>query len=158
MVTPFVDGLVINTANVDSPSYDLNMINNSGTTNTLVDTVPPNVNWIKPVMSGQKYSTNGGLVELEASAADNDQIAWVEFWYWDHLGDPPAPVLIGKDFTYPYQYQINSNNLATNSEYQVFAQASDRAGNVTDIHTPPFPVIYITRISVNYIFLPITRK
>lgn len=158
VVNTFDGGVITNTAVVDSLSYELELSNNTGTENTLVDEDPPNVNWVYPVPSGQKYLAHGSVIELEVSAADNDQVVWVDFWYWDHLAQPPALVQIGKVYTYPYQIPFNSNALIANSEYQVFAQASDRAGNVTDIRTPPSPVIYVTRSSVSYFYLPLTIK
>jgi hypothetical protein len=136
------------------------MSNNGGDVVTLVDSVPPNVNWENPVHNGQKYTTYGGSIALEASATDNDQVAWVEFWWWDHLprGEPKGKISIGIDNTYPYQMQFNSDVLVPNEEYQMFVQAADRAGNISDIYTVPHPVIYFERILLYFLYLPITIK
>lgn len=158
VVSPYIDGELTNTALVDSPSFEIDSSNNSIQSHTLVDSVAPNVNWVKPVISGQKYTTHGGVINLEASAADNDQVAWVDFWYWDHLANPAAPVPIGTDYTYPYQTQLNGDELVANTEYQVFVQAGDRADNVSSIYTVPYPVIYLTRISENHLYLPISMR
>jgi hypothetical protein len=145
---------------VGSPGYELDLSNNDTKVTTTVDTDPPNVNWENPVHNGQPYKTNGGLVGFEASATDNDQVAWVEFWYWDHLPviNPRGKVSIGIDYSYPYQMQFNSDVLVPNEQYQMFVQAADRAGNVSSIYTSPSPVIYVKRISLYYFYLPVAIK
>jgi hypothetical protein len=115
------------------------------------------VNWESPVHNGQKYTTNGGWITLEASATDNNQVAWVEFWYWNHI-NPIGKISIGTDNTYPYQMQFDSDLLVSNEEYQVFVQATDIAGNTSDIYTAPYPVIYFKRISLYFLYLPIAIK
>ena len=157
VVQPTVDGIITNTVTVGSLGYDLDMSNNAGEVTTFVDTVPPNVNWEEPVNYGEKFTTNGGLIPLEASATDNDQVAWVEFWFWNHL-PPTGKISIGIDSTYPYQMQLNSEILVPNEEYQVFIQAADRAGNISSIYTFPYQVIYITRILRYFIYLPIVIR
>ena len=160
VVNPTEDGVITNSAIVGSSGFDLDMSNNGGDVVTLVDSVPPNVNWENPVHNGQKYTTYGGSIALEASATDNDQVAWVEFWWWDHLprGEPKGKISIGIDNTYPYQMQFNSDVLVPNEEYQMFVQAADRAGNISDIYTVPHPVIYFERILLYFLYLPITIK
>jgi len=160
VVKPTLDGIIANHAVVDSLSYELDedLADDASQTQTLVDSVPPNVNWVKPVQNGYKYTTSGGLVTLEASAADNDQVVWVEFWLWNHI-PPTGKITILKDYTYPYQAQLNSDDLlVVNEEYQIFVQAADRAGNISDYRIPPSPVIYLERVDVNYLFLPITVR
>jgi uncharacterized repeat protein (TIGR01451 family) len=160
VVNPTIDGVLTNSAIVASLGYDSDMSNNGEEVTTLVDSIPPNVNWENPVHNGLEYTTNGGLVGLEASATDNDQVAWVEFWYWDHLppGDPHGKVTIGIDYSYPYQMQFNSDVLVRNEKYQVFVQAADRAGNISSIYQLPHPVIYITRNLLYKLYLPVTLK
>jgi uncharacterized repeat protein (TIGR01451 family) len=157
VVNPTVDGVITNTVTIGSPGFDLDMSNNTSQAATLVDSVPPNVNWENPVHNGQKYTTSGGFVTLVASATDNDQVAWVEFWYWNHI-KPIGKKSIGIDNIYPYQMQFNSNLLVPNEEYQVFIQAADRAGNISDIYKYPYPVIYFTRISLYFLYLPLAVK
>ena len=160
VVKPTLDGIIANHAVIDSLSYELDqdLADNTSQVQSLVDSVPPNVNWVKPVQNGYKYTTSGGLVTLEASAADNDQVVWVEFWLWNHI-PPTGKITILKDYTYPYQAQLNSDDLlVVNEEYQIFVQAADRAGNISDYRIPPSPVIYLERVDVNYLFLPITVR
>jgi len=157
VVKPTVDGVITNYAVVDSSGFDRDMSNNEGNTATLVDSIPPSVNWVAPVNNGQKYTTNGGWVELEATATDNDQVAWVEFWLWNHL-PPIGKVSIGFDETSPYQIQFDSNVLVPNQEYQMFVQAADRAGNISDYSAPPYPRIFIERIFWYFVNLPIAIR
>jgi len=160
VVKPTADGVITNSAIVDSPGFDLDTGNNWGEATTLVDTVPPNVNWEEPALNGEKYTTYGGSIALEASATDNNQVAWVEFWLWDHLpiSDPKGKISIGFDNTYPYQMQFNSDLLVPNQDYQMFVQAADRAGNISDIYTLPYPRIYIERILLYFVQLPIAIR
>jgi len=159
VVKPTTDGVITNNVKVDSLDYELDEDwgDNASQEQTLVDTVPPNVNWEKPVENGEKYTTSGGQVTLVASAADNDQVAWVEFWLWDHVHE--TKITIEKDYTYPYQAQLDSDDfLMANQVYQLFVQAADRAGNISDYRTPPYPVIYMERILIHYMFLPIAAR
>jgi uncharacterized repeat protein (TIGR01451 family) len=161
VVTPIIDnGIITNTVIVGSPGYELNLSNNTKQVNTLIDSTPPSVNWEYPVKNGMEFTTGGGFISLVASATDNDQVAWVEFWYWDHLplNNPRGKVSIGFDNSYPYQIQFNSDELVANQEYQVFVQATDRAGNISSIYTPPFPRIFITRTAIFYAYLPAAIK
>jgi hypothetical protein len=159
-VIPTVDGVITNTAIVGSLGFDLYMGNNVDEAGTLVDSIPPNVNWENPVRNGQSFTSYGGLVSLVASATDNDQVAWVEFWLWDHLptADPKGKISIGIDNIYPYQVQFNSDILVPNQTYQMFVQAADRADNVSSIYTAPHPVIYIERFLLYFINIPIAIK
>jgi uncharacterized repeat protein (TIGR01451 family) len=160
VVIPAMDGKMTNTAIVGSLGYDMDMSDNWDDTDTLVDSIPPNVNWESPVHNGEEYTTSGEMIILEASATDNDQVDWVEFWWWDHLpiDHPRGKVSIGYDYAYPYQMQFDSTVLLPNQEYQVFVQAADRAGNVSDIYVQPYPRIFITRILKYFFYLPISEK
>ena len=160
VVKPTADGVITNSAIVGSIGFDLDTSNNAGDITTLVDSVPPNVNWEEPAHNGENYTTYGGWVTLVASATDNDQVAWVEFWLWDHLplADPKGKISIGFDDTYPYQMQFNSDLLVPNQDYQMFVQAADRAGNISDIYTLPYPRIYIERILLYFVQLPIAIR
>jgi uncharacterized repeat protein (TIGR01451 family) len=142
IVTPTVDGEINNTATVGSPGYELDLNDNSSVQKTLVDSVPPVVNWERPAKNGQRYVSGGGLVTLEASATDNDQVAWVEFRLWDHNGH--KWISIGTDNTYPYQALFNSNILEVYQIYQMFVIGCDRAGNQSNPYDP-LQVIYIER-------------
>jgi hypothetical protein len=157
-VTPVVGGVITNNAVVGSPGYELELSDNTSEEETLVDSIPPTVYWQKPVQTGQNYVTYGGMVGLEASATDiNDQVAWVEFRLWDHIGS--SWVSVGIDNTYPYQVQFKSDILAPNQIYQMFVLAADRAGNLSNPTDPLHPsVIYIIRKLLYILELPLIIK
>jgi uncharacterized repeat protein (TIGR01451 family) len=146
VVTPTMDGVITDTAKVGSLGYELDLQDNTTNQTTLVDSVPPLVNWERPVQNGGIYRSLGGLVTLEASATDDDQVAWVEFRLWDHLWNNHQGrwVIIGTDSTYPYQVPFDSDILVVGELYQMFVLASDRAGNVSNPYNP-LRVIYIAR-------------
>lgn len=157
-VTPTVDGEMINVASVGSPGYELDLSDNTCEQETLVDSQRPVVNWEAPVHNAGTYYSSGGLVTLEASAIDNDQVAWVEFKLWDH--DPPNNqnphwIILGRDYTYPYQVQFDTDLLVPYQAYQTFTYAADRAGNQSDPYAP-LQRIFLGRRIMTY--LPITRK
>ncbi|MFZ2097044.1 MAG: DUF2341 domain-containing protein [Anaerolineales bacterium] len=153
IVTPTVDGEITNIASVGSPGYELDLSDNYREQVTLVDSVPPIVNWEKPVHSGNLYHTFGGIVTLEASATDNDQVAWVEYRLWDHIGG--YWISVGIDNSYPYQVPFNSSSLVANQIYQMFVRGADRAGNQSDPYNP-LQVIYIERRLA--VYLPLMIK
>jgi uncharacterized repeat protein (TIGR01451 family) len=153
IVTPTVDGEITNIASVGSPGYELDLSDNYREQVTLVDSVPPIVNWEKPVQSGNLYHTFGGIVTLEASATDNDQVAWVEYRLWDHIGG--YWISVGIDNSYPYQVPFNNSNLVANQIYQMFVRGADRAGNQSDPYNP-LQVIYIERRLA--VYLPLMIK
>jgi hypothetical protein len=113
VITPTIDGMLTNTAMVGSPGYELDLSDNTLQQSTLVDSIPPVLNWEQPVHNGGTYYTYGGRVQLETSATDNDQVAWVEFFLWDHLSDPPGFVMLGIDDTYPYRASIVATQTMT---------------------------------------------
>jgi hypothetical protein len=153
VVTPTMDGLISNVASVGSPGYELDLSDNTAIQDTLVDTVPPIVNWEEPVQNGGTYFSSGGFVTLEASAIDNYQVAWVEYKYWDHVSEPNHWVIIGRDYTYPYQAQFDTSLLVPNQAYQTFAYAADLAGNQSN---PNNQRIFIGRRSMAY--LPLIQR
>jgi uncharacterized repeat protein (TIGR01451 family) len=154
IVTPTVDGEIINSAIVSSSGYELDLSDNTSEQKTLVDSIPPVVIWERPVLNGQQYLTFGGWVTLEASATDNSgQVAWVEFRLWDHKGN--VWISIGTDTTYPYQVPFNSSILAINDPYQMFVVGVDWAGNESDPYNPR-QVIYIERRLP--VYLPLLRR
>jgi uncharacterized repeat protein (TIGR01451 family) len=159
VVKPTADGMITNTAIVASPGFELDLSNNMDEVITLVDSIPPNVNWEKPVHNGQDFNTFGGWIELEASATDNDQVSQVEFLLFDHLDPDPAKRWKSKgiDYVYPFQVQFNSYTLVPNIRYQMFVRATDRAGNVTN-PLDPLRAIYVQRTSWFFDYLPITTR
>lgn len=160
VVTPSLDGIITNTSIVASPGYELDLRNNVEQLVTLVDSDPPDVNWEKPVHNGQDYIAHGGLITLEASATDEvDQVSWVEFLLYDHLGGGGAGewISIGIDFSYPFQAQFDSSVLVPDSLYQMFVQAADRAGNISN-PLNPLRVIYMQRVLMYFDYLPIIKR
>lgn len=154
VVKPNADGWINNTAIVGSPGYELDMSNNSSSTVTLVDSVPPVVEWKSPVKEEETYHTLGGNITLIVTATDNDQVNRVEFKLWDHLVVHNF-VLIGIDYTSPYQVVFNSDALVPCPKlepvYQMYAFVYDRAGNVS------YPRVFIERICP-HIYIPIVVK
>jgi len=161
VVQPTIDRIITNTVTVGSLGYDLDTSNNWGEVTTLVDSIPPNVNWEKPVYNGQDYSTYGGFIELAASATDNNQVSWVEFLLYDHLDPDPNPVKRWKsqgiDYAYPYQIQFDSNILVPNVRYQMFVRAADTAGNISN-PLDPLRAIYVQRTLLFFDYLSIIWK
>jgi uncharacterized repeat protein (TIGR01451 family) len=152
ITTPTVDGVITNTASVMSPGYEWDFSDNGSEVATLVDSEPPVVNWEKPVEKGT-YFALGNKVLLEASATDNDQVASVEFIYWDHIEG--KWVSIGTDDTYPYQVYFDIGDLVFNQTYQTFVSGTDRAGNTSDPYNPLQVIYIVRRFSV---FLPVEHK
>jgi uncharacterized repeat protein (TIGR01451 family) len=153
VVTPTLDGWLTNTAIVGSPGAELDILPNTEETFTLVDSVPPVLNWESPIHNGGTYISYGGPVLLEASATDNDKVAWAEFILWDHIGN--SYVSLGTDPDYPYQMELDSNLLIAGEVYQLFVRGSDWAGNLSDPFNP-LQRIYIERR--NSVFLPLMVK
>ncbi len=159
IVTPTLGGWITNTVSVGSSGYELDIGDNFNEQVTLVDTVPPTITWELPVKNNGTYFSPTRWVTLAATARDNDQVAWVEFKLWDH--DPlnishPHWILLGRDYTYPYQIQFDTNILVPGEEYQTFVYAGDRVGNISDPYDP------LTRILLGRVmipeFLPYIRK
>lgn len=152
-VTPTVDGEITNYAVIGSVGYELDLSDNQSVQVTRVDSIPPLVNWEKPVQNGGTYLGPPNLITLEASAIDNDQVAWVEYKLWDHVYE--HWIIIGRDYSYPYQVQFDASLLTPNEEYQTFVYAADRAGNQSDPYKPLQRIFLGWR---NGIFLPVIWK
>jgi hypothetical protein len=148
---PTADGTILNTAKVDSMGYELyyDYLDNTSEQSTLVDSVRPTAAWIKPTTNGLIYTSYGNLVTLEISASDNDQVASVEFWWYDNVLSLYKTV-----FSPPYQTEFNVNQLKPGKDYFFEVRVYDRAGNTN------FPddrkYIYIRHVISA--FLPILLK
>jgi hypothetical protein len=95
---------------------------------------------------------------LEASATDNDQVAYVEFQYFDHVNEPHGWIYIGSDVTYPYQVPFDTSVLQATSPadpYQTAVIGVDRAGNRSN-PGDPLRVIYVIRRHA--VYMPLLRK
>ena len=144
---------LINTATVSSSqTHDPRLINNTVETSNLVDTTVPEVTWESPVSNGDTYFTFGGIIPLEVSAQDNDQINFVKFLWYDHIPSPGHWETIGIVNNPPYLVPFFSDELVVGELYQFFAQAYDRVGNLT------WEKIFIERLFPYYSFLPLIDK
>ena len=114
---------------------------------------PPVVNWEEPVSTGEIYISYNDQVSLEASATDNDQVATVEFLYWDHNSE--VWKFIGSDNIYPYQVSFDTSPLEPDQAYLTIVRGIDRAGNKSDPYSP-LQIIYIERRLLA--FLPLMIK
>lgn len=160
---PTADGVITNNAEVGSPGFETNPINNTAQAVTLVDSVKPVVVWEQPVGNRQTYITDGGEITLEVSATDNDQISRVEFKWFDGKNDKwnlidtaysPTPANSSK-----YQITFSSNILTPNKDIPVEVYAFDRAGNQNALDPDSErQVIFIHRIAIFRYYLPITPK
>jgi hypothetical protein len=90
------------------------------------DTEPPTISWVKPVGTGETYSTASGTIELEVAASDSSGIRLVEFLRWG--GPIQQEVEIGTDSSSPYQASLEVNTLNI-GENGILAVAVDTAGN-----------------------------
>jgi uncharacterized repeat protein (TIGR01451 family) len=151
VVIPTADGTILNTAKVDSKGYELyyDYLDNTSEQSTIVDSIRPTAEWIQPTTNGLIYTSYGNLVTLEISASDNDQVASVEFWWYDNVLSLYKTV-----FSPPYQTEFNVNQLKPGKDYFFEVRVYDRAGNTN------FPddrkYIYIRHVISA--FLPILLK
>jgi uncharacterized repeat protein (TIGR01451 family) len=126
VVIPTADGTILNTAKVESLGYELyyDYLDNTSEQSTLVDSIRPITAWIKPVTNGLIYTSYGNLVTLEVSASDNDQVASVEFWWYDN-----GYLLFKAVNTPPYQTEFTTSQLKPGKDYLFEVRVFDRAGN-----------------------------
>jgi hypothetical protein len=115
---------------------------------SVLDTQPPQVEWIAPVLDGEVLIVDLEIVHLEAGAMDNDLVTGVQFYRWD--SDLDAHVLYDILETAPYQMELNTREL--NFEWnQIFVRAFDASGNVS-----ASPFIWLYKLPVDYfLYLPI---
>jgi hypothetical protein len=114
----------------------------------VLDTQPPSVEWVSPVLDEEVLIVEDEIVQLEAGAMDNDLVTGVQFYRWD--ADLKAHVLYDILETPPYHMELLTEEL--NFEWnQIFVRAFDASGNVS---TSPF--IWLYRLPVDYLlYLPI---
>jgi hypothetical protein len=107
------------------------------------DQSPPTVIWVSPVEIGDTFDVIHGNIRLEVAVEDNFQVDCVKFLRWDAMTN--VYIVLDTVCQPPYATTINSNsiNLAWN---QIFAQATDMAGNYSD-----FESIWIFRWNHSYI-------
>jgi uncharacterized repeat protein (TIGR01451 family) len=153
---PTADGNLSNSAVVGSPSYELELSNNNDQITTLVDSIPPTVSWLLPTTNRNTFYTQGGWVTLEATASDiGSQVARVEFWRYINT----EWIMISSITTSPYRYQYDSDDLAPNVPWTFEVFAFDQAGNKSVVVPVEMrQVIWIERISVIKVYLPLTKR
>jgi uncharacterized repeat protein (TIGR01451 family) len=134
-VNPAATGLVTNRASLSSSTSDPGPTNNQSEwiTNILApDNQKPTVSWLQPVLNGQRLNVGCEVVRLQVSATDNLAIQEVDFYRWDpYYGPSGGYVDIGHDSSVPYQWDLNTCNLATTWN-QIFARSQDTYGNLSD--------------------------
>ena len=115
---------------------------------TILDTQPPSVEWVSPVLDEEVLIVEDEIVQLEAGAMDNDLVTGVQFYRWD--SDLKAHVLYDILETAPYHMELLTEEL--NFEWnQMFVRAFDASGNVSTS-----PSIWLYRLPVDYLlYLPI---
>jgi large repetitive protein len=126
-------GLITNIASVSSTAVELIPSNNQSqwVTNVLApDLVNPTVSWLQPVLNGQRLNVGCQMVHLQVSASDNLAIEHVRFFRWDPFIGGGSYIDIGFDTSPPYQWDINTCELAVNWN-QIFAQSQDTYGNLS---------------------------
>ncbi len=115
---------------------------------TIEDQIPPTLSWVAPIETDGTFEFTNGEITLEVEVVDNFQVNCVKFLQWDAL----ALVfnLLGEVCQPPYTITIDSDilNFAWN---QIFAQASDIAGNLSE-----FKTIWLFRWNHNY--LPVVSR
>jgi uncharacterized repeat protein (TIGR01451 family) len=153
-IVPTMELLDSATASSNS-THDPDLTNNTGSASNLVDKTPPVINWERPVHKGETYVTLGGMVTLEASATDNDQVNRVEFLLYYHTVEPPELpywIPLGVKYASPYEVSFYTDMLELNETYQLYAYGYDRVGNWSRER------IFIRRIFLNYQYLPLLNK
>jgi hypothetical protein len=109
----------------------------------VLDQTPPSVEWITPAPSGEIYDVYENEVYLEVEASDNYQLNCIEFVHWD--AEKKEFVQLGIDCEDEYGITINSNTLNIGWN-QIFAQAVDEAGNLSE-----FKHIWLYRMALTYL-------
>ncbi len=95
-----------------------------------LDTEPPKVSWVEPVRSDTTYANT---FEVEATASDNEGVAYVEFFLdgSSEMGDSSAI-----DSTAPYTWTWNFDSTGHDfGFYPIMARAFDGAENAADTPT-----------------------
>ncbi len=155
VVKPTADASISNGAVVSSPGYDTDLSNNSAQATTLVDSVPPVVEWTEPVTNTNIYPTDGGLVTLKANAYDlSSGVNRVEFWRY--IGN--TPIKIKSVAAPPYSVQFDTDTLTPNQPWPFEVFAYDKANNRSSTAPNMRQVIYIERIYTNTVYLPFTTR
>jgi hypothetical protein len=109
----------------------------------VLDQTPPSVEWITPAPSGEIYDVYENEVYLEVEASDNYQLNCIEFVHWD--AEKKEFIQLGIDCEDEYGITINSNTLNFGWN-QIFAQAVDEAGNLSE-----FKHIWLYRMALTYL-------
>ena len=96
------------------------------------DQVPPTLDWVTPVGTDGVFYVINGEIEMEVEVIDNFQANCVEFLQWDAI--QLVFHNLGNVCQEPYSITVDGStlNYAWN---QIFAQASDTAGNLSDYET-----------------------
>ena len=96
------------------------------------DQLPPTLDWVTPVGTGGVFDVVNGEIALEVEVSDNFQANCVEFLHWDAV--ELVFLNMGNVCQEPYLITVDSSTLNFTWN-QIFAQASDLAGNLSDYET-----------------------
>jgi len=139
------------------------------TVTLIIDQTPPpkTAEWVLPYpYQNAVYIGTSETVELKVVLPSLTGMDHVEFWYWDHTGNPQKYVFIGKDTTpessggqYYFSTLLNMNTLPIGVDFQVFARTYDAAGNYITQDLDP---AYLSRLLVTHnpskVFLPLIMR
>jgi hypothetical protein len=116
---------------------------------SVLDTQPPQVEWIAPVNDEGIIITGFLYIQLEADATDNGPLAFVRFYRWDKVLKSYVDIAFVE--TAPYKWEIYTGDL--NFQWnQIFVEAYDVAGNVSErarillwVNPPPLylPILFL---------------
>lgn len=91
------------------------------------DDVPPTIEWLAPVTSGEVYEMQeGDTVELVLNAGDDVGVDRVEILRWDYIAEDYVTIAV--DTEAPYGATVSANELHPTWN-QIYAASYDAAGN-----------------------------
>jgi hypothetical protein len=96
---------------------------------TVLDTQPPQVEWLSPIPDGEVLIVGFKSILLEVGATDNGVLTGVQFYRWDSLLNGYLDIALIE--AAPYQFELNTMVLNPGWN-QIFARAFDEAGNVSE--------------------------
>lgn len=95
--------------------------------------LPEEFVWTQPVSTDKLYIVldQSVTLEVEVDPAASD-VAWIQFYRWDHRQDVEEYVLIGSANSAPYRISFPSSDLISDgNENQIFAIGYNNGGQVT---------------------------
>lgn len=136
---PGIDQITYQVCDLDEDCSSANVI--------IKENVPPQIISASPVNLGDRLDVTTGEVTIEVVVIDNFQVDCVDFFRWD----PPTKqhIQLGNVCLPPYEIVVDVGSL--NFEWnQVWVQASDRAGNLSD-----YEFFWLYRLNPYQNFIPL---